>query len=43
MPWTLTNGDDAPEIDLLDTHGNRWRLSDRRGKMVALHFGRGEF
>jgi peroxiredoxin len=39
----LTNGEPAPEIDLLDTDGERWRLSDYRGKMVIVHACRGEF
>ena len=41
--FKLRNGDPAPEIDLTDTHGERWRLPDHRGKMVVLHFGRGEY
>ena len=40
---TLRNGDIAPEIVLHDARGNEWRLSDRRGKMVVLHFCRGEY
>ena len=40
---SLVNGEPAPEIDLLDTEGERWRLSDFRGKMVIIHAGRGEF
>lgn len=39
----LTNGEPAPEIDVLDTDGERWRLSDYRGKMVIVHACRGEF
>jgi len=41
--FKLHNGDDAPEIQLTDTQGREWKLSDRRGKMVVLHFCRGEF
>jgi len=41
--FKLKNGDPAPEIALRDARGNDWRLSDRRGKMVVLHFCRGEY
>ena len=41
--FKLHNGDIAPEIELTDVHGNAWKLSDHRGKMVVLHFVRGEF
>jgi AhpC/TSA family len=41
--FKLMNGDPAPEIELADTNGQTWRLSERRGKMVVLHFCRGEF
>jgi peroxiredoxin len=41
--FKLRNGDPAPAIDLTDTHGERWQLSDHLGKMVVLHFGRGEY
>lgn len=41
--YKLLNGDSAPEIDLVDVRGNRWRLGDRLGKMVVLHFCRGEY
>ncbi len=41
--FPLPNNEPAPEIDLLDTDGERWRLSDRRGKMVIVHACRGEF
>ncbi len=41
--FKLKNGDPAPEIDVFDTHGERWRLSDHRGKMVVLHACRGEY
>jgi peroxiredoxin len=37
------NGDMAPEIELRDTDGETWRLSDYRGRMVAIHACRGEF
>ena len=39
----LKNGEPAPEVDLTDTHGEQWRLSDHRGRMVVMHFGRGEY
>ena len=41
--FTLQNGDTAPEIVLRDARGNEWKLSDQRGKMVVLHFCRGEY
>jgi peroxiredoxin len=41
--FKLHNGDDAPEIHLTSVQGDEWKLSDRKGKMVALHFVRGEF
>ena len=41
--FKLMNGDDAPEVELVDTAGETWRLSDFRGKMVVLHFCRGEY
>jgi len=41
--YPLKNGDMAPEIELRDTDGEVWRLSDHRGKMVCLHACRGEF
>lgn len=41
--FKVKNGEPAPEIELTDTEGNPWRLRDRRGKMVLLHFCRGEF
>jgi len=41
--FKLMNGDAAPEIVLNDVFGKEWKLSDRRGKMVVLHFVRGEF
>jgi peroxiredoxin len=39
----LKNGEMAPEIELRDTDGEVWRLSDYRGKMVCIHTCRGEF
>ena len=39
----LVNGEVVPEIELLDTDGEPWRLSDHRGKMVIIHTCRGEF
>lgn len=41
--FKLHNGDEAPEIFLPTVMGEEWKLSDRRGKMVVLHFVRGEF
>lgn len=41
--FKLMNGDPAPEIELRDTDGEVWRLSDFRGKMVCIHACRGEF
>ena len=41
--FKLKNGDPAPEIELRDARGNDFKLSDRRGKMVVLHFCRGEY
>ncbi len=41
--FKLQNGDQAPEIALTDTKGQEWKLSDHRGKMVILHFCRGEY
>lgn len=41
--FNLKNGDLAPDIDLPDARGRHWRLSQHRGKMVILHFWRGEF
>ena len=34
----LSKGDRAPEFDLLDGTGKRWRLSDLRGQRVILYF-----
>ena len=41
--FVLNNGDAAPEIELTDVRGEAWKLSDQRGKMVVLHFCRGEY
>ncbi len=41
--FKLQNGEAAPEVVLKDTHGEEWRLSDHKGKMVVLHFCRGEY
>lgn len=41
--FKLKNSEPAPEICLTDARGNEWKLSDRRGKMVVLHFCRGEY
>jgi thioredoxin-dependent peroxiredoxin len=41
--FPLKNGEPAPEIALRDTQGREWRLSQLRGKMVILLFGRGEY
>lgn len=41
--FTLKNGDRAPEIALNDVRGDQWKLSEQGGKMVILHFCRGEF
>jgi hypothetical protein len=41
--FKLKNGEAAPEVHLTDVRGDEWRLSDQRGKMVILHFCRGEF
>jgi peroxiredoxin len=41
--FKLKNGDVAPKIALTDARGQEWRLSDHGGKMVILHFCRGEF
>ena len=43
MSFELVNGDPAPPIELSDTDGNPWRLSDHLGKMVIVHFGRGAY
>lgn len=41
--FKIHNGDIAPEIQLTTVKGDEWRLSSQRGKMVILHFVRGEF
>jgi peroxiredoxin len=33
-------GDVAPDLDLPDDHGERWRLADQRGRPVVLIFHR---
>ncbi|MEI6174002.1 MAG: thioredoxin-dependent thiol peroxidase [Bacteroidota bacterium] len=35
---TLKKGDDAPDIDAVDQHGNRISLADFRGSKVILYF-----
>jgi thioredoxin-dependent peroxiredoxin len=35
-------GKNAPEIDLLDGDGNRWQLSQSRGKIIVLLFYPGD-
>ncbi len=34
----LQPGDDAPEIDLQDADGKRWRLADLAGQKAVLYF-----
>lgn len=34
----LQPGQDAPDFDVVDHHGNRTRLSDLRGQRVVLWF-----
>ncbi|HEY3701993.1 MAG TPA: redoxin domain-containing protein [Acidimicrobiales bacterium] len=38
MPVAI--GERAPEIDLPDDEGNRWRLSEHRGRPVVVVFHR---
>ena len=38
MTSELKPGDPAPEFDLVDGDGKRWKLSDLRGKRVVLYF-----
>jgi peroxiredoxin len=33
-------GDPAPDVDLPDAGGGRWRLGDHRGRPVVLVFSR---
>jgi peroxiredoxin len=33
-------GDPAPDVDLPDEQGDRWRLSEQRGRPVVLIFHR---
>lgn len=37
------NGDLAPDFTLIDCLDRPWTLSEFRGKMVCLYFGRGEY
>lgn len=37
-PVMLAVGDPAPEIDAVATGGGSFRLSDQRGKWVAVYF-----
>ena len=37
------NGDPAPDFSLNGTDGKEFKLSEQRGKMVILYFGRGEY
>lgn len=40
MAGAVDVGDRGPDIDLPDSAGNRWRLSDHRGLPVVLLFHR---
>ena len=33
-------GEPAPDLDLIDAHGEPWRLADRRGRILVLIFHR---
>ena len=35
---TLNKGDEAPDFDLPDSSGDRFRLADRRGNPVVIFF-----
>lgn len=39
-PVAIEVGDVAPDVDLPDERGERWRLSDHRGRPVVLLFHR---
>ena len=39
---SITEGTAAPDFALRDSEGNEWRLSDQRGKVVALLFYPGD-
>jgi peroxiredoxin len=41
MTNLITPGEPAPDFELDDVYGNRYRLSDFRGKPVLLAFLRG--
>jgi peroxiredoxin Q/BCP len=41
--FPLNNGDAAPDFELTDVFDKQWKLSDHKGKMVFLYFGRGEY
>jgi peroxiredoxin Q/BCP len=34
----LQQGDEAPDFDLEDGEGKRWRLQDLRGQKIVLYF-----
>jgi len=40
MPIEIAPGEPAPEIDLPDDEGHRWRLSEHHGRPVVLIFHR---
>lgn len=37
---SMQPGDGAPDVDLPDDQGGRWRLADHRGRPVLLIFHR---
>ena len=41
--FLFQNGDIAPDFTLMSAQGEQWTLSDFRGRMVCLYFGRGEY